>query len=169
MTTQTESRPTQQRITTSEPEHSQLSRIGALGVSELNHLVQTVIEKDRSNFWVWHALSTLYADQDDLRGAMEVFEQEFSKSPSNLAIAMELMSLYAALSNYEKAIEYWRKPLWGLDQVQKVLVSPKDPRILGIIHNFKSKEKSLELYIPIEMLSDLFQPKAKNKRQLRLH
>jgi serine/threonine protein kinase len=120
--------------------------------------IGTVIEKDRSNYWSWHALSGLYAEQDNLQGAIEAFGREFDESNSrhNAAICMELMNLYAADLNYPKAIEQGSE-LLKLDPyvIRQALESPNDPRVQEMIPNFKAKEQSLELYVAIFSLSDL--------------
>lgn len=41
-------------------------------VEEKKALVLAEIEKDPSNFWSWHALSCLFASNDDVTGAIEV-------------------------------------------------------------------------------------------------
>jgi hypothetical protein len=149
-TTQTEIGTTRQENTTSAPDY-RFSGIRALSMTDKEALVSASIENDRSSFWVWHARSTLYAHQDNLHGAIEEFEKEFLKSQAdnatNPAISMELMNLHAVRSDYEKAIEYGNTLLRMCPtQVRDALVVfPKDPQILGIIQNFESKKKSLDL------------------------
>jgi serine/threonine protein kinase len=166
--TTTQFRSTRQESAPSEPEN-ELSRFRALNLDQQKDLVLMAIEKEPLSFWLRHALSTLYADQDNRRGALEAFEHEFQKFPHIPAISMELMTLHAANTDYTKAIGYGDKLLrMSPKEVQNALVLPDNPQVLGIIHNFKAKEISLELYVPMKTLSDLFQLVAQNKRQFRL-
>jgi serine/threonine protein kinase len=116
---------------------SNFSRISNLNVQEKMAFILKLSEEDATNYWIWHALSTLYADSNDLPGAIEAFEREFEKSPTNPAICMELINLHAANCNYDKGAEYGDRLLRMTPAtVRNTVVRPEDPEVVEIIHNF---------------------------------
>jgi serine/threonine protein kinase len=164
-TMQTEFVPVNQMLPPSEPGSDQLvsgklstfSRISNLNVEEKMAFILKLTEEDATNYWIWHALSTLYANSDDLAGAIEAFEREFEKSPQNPAICMELINLYAANCNYDKGADYGDRLLRMTPTViRNAVVRPEDPEVVEIIHNFKAKEMSLKLQVTAPLLSDFF-------------
>jgi hypothetical protein len=134
---------------------STFSRISNLNVEEKMALILKLTEEDATNYWIWHTLSTLYADLDDLPGAIVAFEDKFKKSPNNPAICMELINLHAANCDYDKGAEYGDRLLHMTPTVvRNAVVRPEDPEVVEIIHNFKSKEMSLKLQVTATLPSD---------------
>lgn len=142
------------------PQLSNFSRISSL--DDKMAFVFRLSEEDPTNFWIWHALSTLYADSNDLPGAINMFEYQFKKSPTNPAICMELINLHAANGNYDKGVEYGDRLLRMTPAtVRNTVVRPEDPEVVEIIHNFKAKEESLKLQVTATLLSDSFRLRPK--------
>jgi hypothetical protein len=136
---------------------STFSRISNLNVEEKMAFILKLVEEDGTNYWIWHALSTLYADSHDLPSAVKAFECEFKKSPNNPAICMELINLHAANCNYDEGAEYGDRLLRMTPTVVRNAVRrPEDPEVMEIVHNCKAKEISLKLQVTTMLLSDLF-------------
>jgi hypothetical protein len=123
---------------------------------EKKALVLAEIEKDPSNFWSWHALSCLFASNDDVTGAIEVCKG-WIVSPKTfycrLAIQMELTSLLAFQGNYQEALKYSRM-LTHMGPVGFLqALSPPSPQIRSTIPNL-SMEMSFERYIPKTLVAN---------------
>jgi tetratricopeptide (TPR) repeat protein len=109
-------------------------------------MVQVAIEKEPLNYWLWHALCTLYAAQNDLDGAIEACKTEIQKSPSNPSPLMELMNLYAANGDYEAAMGCGLGLLNIKPAILRVaLTTIRSPLIMSIVSDIESKQNSLEL------------------------
>jgi hypothetical protein len=118
-------------------------------------LILTEIEKEPYNFWSWHALSCLFASNDNVVGACNVLRKYGYYWPS-----MELINLLVFQGKYADAMAYshsrtqWTRG-WPLDreQILKALSSPPSPQIRSIIPNQRNKEMSLERYIPKTLIA----------------
>jgi tetratricopeptide (TPR) repeat protein len=62
------------------------------------------IDKEPLNYWLWHHLSRLYIEQNDIDGAIQACKLGMKKWINNPSPLMELSNLYAAKGDYKTAI-----------------------------------------------------------------
>jgi Protein kinase domain len=133
-----------------------------LSFEEKKALVLNEIEKDPSNFWSWHALSCLFASNDDVMGAIDSCKGCLQRSMNSAAlncrrlIHMELANLLVFQGKYGEAMAYSKTGLTqaDLDEILEALSSPRSPQIRSIIPNQRRKEMSLERYIPKTLIAN---------------
>jgi Protein kinase domain len=104
---------------------------------------------DTSSFWSWHAISIVFASNDNITGAIEACERGLTRFPNNPSIFMELMNLMAFEGKYKDAADYSDKVTkMDTEAILKALSFPESLQIGSIIPDQRRKEASLELYIP---------------------
>lgn len=101
---------------------------GAIGAYE------NAIEKDPTNFWLWHNLCKVYLLQNDYDGAIAACKQGIAQLPSNWSPMMAMGTLYATVDNYKMAIDTYMQ------------MNTDGCRQLSLWHNFLS---GVELSHPI--------------------
>jgi hypothetical protein len=135
-----------------------------LTFDEKKVLVFTEIEKIPSNFWSWHALSCLFASNDDVAGAINSCLGWWERSQKGGALSggptpsfyMEVMNLLPFQGKYDGAIGYSEHLTRQVnpDEILKALSPPPSPQIRSMIPNQRSKETSLERYIPTKSITN---------------
>ena len=77
------------------------------------HYLQKAVELDRNNFWYRQRLATLYAATSRGELAISIYEQLLIDFPKKSDIYFELVELYAAMGEIDKALE-------TIEEVEKV-------------------------------------------------
>lgn len=109
-------------------------------------VVEAEIQNEPYNFWLWHALCTLYATKDDLDGAIKACEIGARGSTLNPSPIMELMNLYAAKGNYKVAVDKGRELLKMKSvDLRHALTATISPLVASIVHEYEEKQSSLEI------------------------
>lgn len=116
------------------------SSFAAFIIHRTRAVLMAAIERQSSNFWLWHVHS-ICARDDDLDGAIEACQREFERSPDNPAASMELMNLYATKGDYLEDVDFGIKLSWDVKPLtlHTVLSLSQDSLITAVVSDLLSK------------------------------
>jgi tetratricopeptide (TPR) repeat protein len=106
-------------------------------------LYQDAVKKEPLDIWLWHHLCEAHVEKDGVDRAIAACENGILKYVDNPCPVMVSISLYAAKSNYKKAISTYRdlSSAWeGWSQMENVLSKAMNETLLPLDN--RSEEKN---------------------------
>lgn len=74
---------------------------------EAIRMYEDAIKRDPMNYWLWHGLCEIFVEHYGIWAAVEACKTGMEWCPTTPSPLLVLSNLYAAMGEYENAIEIW--------------------------------------------------------------